>query len=45
MKQEMFRKIEAVQPEFVLGVYRWELEAAVYSPASEVYICVSWRKP
>lgn len=25
-------------------VYRWELEAAGYSPASEVYICVYRRK-
>jgi hypothetical protein len=89
MKQEMFREIEAAQPEFVLDVhdplswslgfspeeqrihewldqylksgnyqrvavaenvagqivYRWELEAAAYSPASEVYISVYRRKP
>jgi hypothetical protein len=89
MKQEIFREIEAVQPEFVLDlhdrrswslrlspeeqrihewldqflksenyrrvavaenaagriVYCWELETAGNSPASEVYICVYWRKP
>jgi hypothetical protein len=88
MKQEMFREIEAAQPEFVLDVhdpfswsvgfspaeqsvrewldqylksgnyqrvavaenvasqivYRWNSDAAGYSPASEFYICVYQRK-
>jgi hypothetical protein len=89
MKQEMFREIEAAQPEFVLDVhdpfswsvsfspaeqsirewldqylksgnyqrvamaenvagqivYRWDTQAAGYSPASEFYISVYQRKP
>jgi hypothetical protein len=88
MKQEMFREIEAAQPEFVLDVhdrlswslgfspeeqrirewmdqylksgnyqrvavaenvagqiiYRWDSDAASYSPTSEFYICVYQRK-
>ena len=88
MKQEMFREIEAAQPEFVVDVhdpfswsvgfspeeqrirewldqylksgnyqrvavaenvagqivYRWDSDAAGYSPASEFYICVYQRK-
>ncbi|PYJ24366.1 MAG: hypothetical protein DME89_13895 [Verrucomicrobia bacterium] len=89
MKQEMFREIEAAQPEFVLDVhdpfswsvgfspaeqsirewldeylksgnyqrvavaenvagqivYRWDANAAGYSPASKFYISVYQRKP
>ena len=89
MKQEMFREIEAAQPEFVLDVhdrlswslgfspaeqsirewldqylksgnyqrvavaenvagqivYRWDADAAGYSPASKFYISVYQRKP